>query len=144
MTDQIKKIPAWFWVVSIIMLLWNIMGVGSFFMHTFVSDEALQAMPEAERALYGEYPMWTHVVFAIATFAGLLGCIGLVMKKSWSKPIFMVSLIAIIVQMSHSLFMTSSVEVYGSAAYPMPILVVVIAIFLVWFSSNGTKKGWLN
>ena len=29
------KIPIWFWVVTIFYLLWNIMGVLSFFVHTF-------------------------------------------------------------------------------------------------------------
>ena len=144
MTDQINKIPIWFWVVSIVMLLWNIMGIGSFYMHSFISDEALQALPEAERALYGEYPMWTTVVFAIATFFGLIGCVGLVTKKAWSMRFFMVSLVAVLVQMWYSLFRTSSVDVYGNTAYYMPVLVIVVAIFLVWFSGFGIKKTWLS
>lgn len=139
------KIPVWFWIVSIIFLLWNIMGVLSFLMHAFISEEAIAALPSNERALYTEYPAWTTIVFAIAVFAGLLGAIGLVLKKKWSKMVFIISLMAIIPQMIHNVFFTSSIEVYGAAqAATMPAMVVVFGLFLVWFSMFGIKKGWLK
>lgn len=34
-------------------------------------------------------------------------------------------------------------EVQGAAAAVMPILVVAIAVFLVWFSISSEKKGWI-
>ncbi len=72
------KIPIWFWVVSVFFLLWNLMGVSSFFAHTFISDETLDALPIAEKELYESYPLWTTTVFSIAVFGGLLGSVGLV------------------------------------------------------------------
>ena len=112
--ENIKiKIPKWFWVVAIFFLLWNIIGVLSFFGHTFISDEALAKLPEKERELYGEYPIWTTIIFAIAVFGGLLGSLGLVFKKKWSKLVFIISLCAIIPQMVHNVFFTKSIEVYG-------------------------------
>ena len=139
------KIPTWFWVVTIIFLLWNIMGVLSFFAHTFITEEALANLPAEERALYAEYPIWITIVFAVAVFAGLLGCIGLLLKKKWSKPVFIISLCAIILQMAHNVFFTTSIEVYGMVqAVTMPILVVVFGVFLVWFSGFAIKKNWLR
>lgn len=112
--ENIKiKIPKWFWVVAIFFLLWNIIGVLSFFGHTFISDEALAKLPEKERELYGEYPIWTTIIFAITVFGGLLGSLGLVFKKKWSKLVFIISLCAIIPQMVHNVFFTKSIEVYG-------------------------------
>lgn len=140
-----KKLPTWFKVIAIIALLWNIMGVLSFFMHVFMPDEAIAALPEKEQALYGEYPLWTNIVFALATIAGLLGAIGLVMKKKWSKPFFILSLLAVIPQMIHNVFFTTSIEVYGIAqAVTMPVLVVVFAVVFVWFSAFASKKAWLS
>lgn len=139
------KIPMWFWVVSIFFLLWNIMGVISFLAHTFISDEALAALPTNERELYSQFPLWTTIVFAIAVIAGMIGAVGLVLKKKWSKIAFVVSLLAIIPQMSHTIFFTKSIEVYGIAeAVTMPALVVVFGLFLVWFSMLGVKKRWLQ
>lgn len=139
------KIPIWFWVVSIFFLLWNTMGVFSFLAHTFISNEALAELPSNERELYGEYPLWTTIVFAIAVIAGMIGAIGLVWKKRWSKMAFVISLLAIIPQMIHNVFFTKAIEVYGVVeAVTMPALVVLFGLFLVWFSMLANRKHWLK
>jgi len=144
MENQKIMIPKWYWVVAIIFLLWNLMGVVSFFYHTFITDEALQKLPEAERDLYNSYPLWTKIVFAIAVLGGAIGSIGLIMKKKWTKPAAIVSLAAIIPQMIHNLFFTNSGEVYGPANVVMPVLVIIFGVLLVWFTSVGVKKSWLK
>jgi len=139
------EIPKWFWVLSIFFLLWNIMGVLSFFGHTFITEEALAELSADERELYGDYPLWTTIAFAIAVLTGFIGAIGLVLRRKWSKTAFMISLLAIIPQMTHNVFFTKSIEVYGTAeAVTMPALVVIFGIFLLWFSSLGIKKNWLK
>ncbi len=139
------QLPVWFWIVAVVFLLWNIMGIFSFLMHTYISDEAMAKLSVAERELYAEYPLWTTIVFAIAVIFGFVGSLGLIFKQKWSKIAFIISLIAIIPQMIHNVFFTKSIEVYGVAqAITMPILVVVIAIFLVWFSNFSIHKKWLN
>ena len=144
--ENIKtKIPVSFWVISIFFLLWNIMGVVSFFAHTFISSEDIAKLPANEQALYGDYPMWTTLVFGVAVFGGLAGAIGLVLKKKWSKSAFIISLAAIIPQMAHNVFFTKSVEVYGMGqAVTMPIMVVVFGIILVWYSNLAIKNNWIK
>jgi len=145
MKHEKAKIPMWFWVVSIFFLLWNIMGVFSFLAHTFISTDALAELPSNERELYGEYPLWTTIVFAIAIVTGFLGAIGLVLKKKWSKLAFVISLLAVIPQMIHNVFFTNAIEVYGTVkAVTMPALVVIFGLFLVWFSMLAIKKQWLS
>ena len=78
MENQKTTIPIWYWVAAVFFLLWNLMGVGSFFMHTFISDEAMQALPIAEQDLYKSYPLWTEIAFAIAVLGGIVGSVGLV------------------------------------------------------------------
>lgn len=139
------KIPKWFWPISILILLWNLMGVLSFFMHTFITEESLAQLPENERALYAEYPLWTTILFTIASFGGLIGSIGLIIKKEWSKSFFIISFLAVLPQMTHNVFFTNSIKVYGLAqSITMPILVVLIAVFLIWFSNFSISKKWLN
>ncbi|WP_200975257.1 hypothetical protein [Echinicola sp. 20G] len=138
------KIPLWFWIVSTVMLLWNLMGVGSFFMHVGMSEEALAALSEAEQELYASYPMWTTVAFAAAVFGGALGCIGLLLRKKWAKMVLIISLIGVIIQMFHSLVIAKATDVYGPGAVVMPIMVIVIAIFLVWLANYSIKKHWLT
>ena len=145
MENEKTKVPMWFWVVAIFFLLWNIMGVGSFFMHTLLSNEALDALPAAEQEIYNSYPLWTEIIFAVAVFGGFLGSIGLVFRRKWAKLAFIISICAIIPQMIQNVFFTKSIEVYGLIqAITMPILVVVIGLFLIWFSMLSIKKNWLR
>lgn len=145
-TDSTRiNIPKWFWVLAVIFLLWNIMGILSFFGHTFITEEALAKLPDNERALYGDYPFWTTIIFAVATVGGLIGSIGLLMKRKWSKLFFIVSFLAIVPQMIHTVFFTKSIEVYGTAqALTMPVLVVLIGAILIWFSNYSIKESWLK
>ncbi|HHB52697.1 MAG TPA: hypothetical protein ENK75_06655 [Saprospiraceae bacterium] len=139
------KIPKWFWVLAVISLLWNIMGILSFFVHTFITDEALAKLPDNERALYSEYTICTTIIFAIATFGGLIGSLGLILKRKWAKIFFIISFLAIVQQMIHNVFFTKSIDVYGLAqATTMPVLVVLFGAFLIWFSNYSIKKNWLK
>ena len=89
-------------------------------------------------------PAWATAAFAIAVFAGALGCIALLLRKSWAKSLFVLSLIGIVVQMVYNLFMSKAMEVYGPGAAIMPIMVMLFGIFLIWFSKKSISKGWIS
>lgn len=132
-----------FWSISIIALLWNLSGLFAFFSEVFMSQEALAALTEAQRALYESTPLWLKVFYGIAVFGGTFGCIALLARKSLAITLFIISLLAIIIQMGYSLFLTNAVEVYGAIAAIMPVIVIGIGIFLVWYSKSVKSKGWL-
>ena len=142
--ESIGGTPRSFLIIGIVALLWNLVGVASYLMQVMMTPEALAAMPEAERALMESMPAWATGAFAIAVFSGLSGCIGLLLKKAWCGPLFLTSLIAVIVQFGYWLGVANSIEVYGTEAFLMPALVTVIAIFLVWYSRDAKGKGWLQ
>ena len=133
-----------FWIIGVLALLWNLIGVASYIMNVTMSEEALAAMPEAEQALYTSVPTLVTSAFAIAVFAGLLGCVLLLMRKSLAYPVFLLSLVAIVIQAGYNLFISSALEVLGATAAILPILIVTVAAYLVWFSSNAKKKGVLS
>jgi uncharacterized membrane protein (DUF2068 family) len=145
-TDATRThIPKWFWVFAVIFLLWNLMGILSFFAHTFITEEALANLPSNERALYAEYSIGITIIFAIATFGGLIASIGLVLKRKWAKTFSVISFLAIVPQMIHNVFFTKSMEVYGVLqTITMPILVVLFGALLIWFSNFSRRKNWLQ
>jgi hypothetical protein len=57
MENENIKTPKWFWAVSIFFILWNLMGVFSFYAPTFISNEAIAKLPTNEREVYGHYPL---------------------------------------------------------------------------------------
>ena len=142
--EQIGGPPRSFLIISAAALAWNLLGVMSYLMEVTRSPEALAQMSEAERALIESLPSWVTGAFAIAVFGGTLACVALLLKKAWAPPLFLVSLVAIILQMGYWLFMTSAMEVYGTEAVFMPLLVTVTGIFLVCYSRVAKAKGWLS
>jgi hypothetical protein len=145
MSDAVTiKLPVWFWIVAIVAIFWNLMGVVSYISTVMISPEAIAAMPQAEQALYNNTPIWATSAFAIAVFAGIAGSVLLLLRKSIAFPVFGLSLAGIIIQMSYWLLMTNSIDVYGPGGVAMPIMVIIIGAFLVWFSNMAKAKGWLR
>src|SRR5690606_34946639 len=133
MTTTVKP-PTWFWVVSIIALLWNLMGVFNYLNQAFNQVAILESLDQAQREAFGNVPAWATAAFAIAVFSGTIGSIGLLLRKKWARPLFIVSLIAAVVQFAHWLFISNAVEAFGPSTYAMPVIVVVIGIYLISFS----------
>ena len=72
-----KKPPVWFWVVSVIALLWNLVGVMNYLNQAFNQVALLEAMDQAQRTAFESIPAWATAAFAIAVFSGTLACIRL-------------------------------------------------------------------
>jgi hypothetical protein len=143
MTEN-NKPATWFWVISAIALIWNLMGVIAYLAQVTMSPEALQALPENERALLASTPAWSTGAFAIAVWGGALGSILLLLRRKLATSILILSFGGVIVQMVHAFFMSKSIEVYGSGGMVMPIMVLVIGIFLIWLSRKATANGWMK
>ena len=142
MNDSI--VPKWFTIVSVAALIWNLMGVAALVMGPVMNDAALNALTEAERFLYLETPLWANITFACAVILGALGSLALIMKKSISTIILMVSLLSVLVQMFHAYFISNSWEVFGPGGAIMPLMVIVIACLLVFLSVKAKSAGWIN
>ena len=144
MNDQNTSVPISFWIISVLALIWNGLGIMNFIGQTFMSEEDLAALPQEQQHLYENVPMWITVIFAIAVTTATLGCIGLLMRKAWAVPLFLVSMITVLVQMLHGLILTDMIQVVGAPALVATILVIAVAIFLYWYSKQCRAKGWLT
>ncbi|MBD0776269.1 hypothetical protein HPE56_00555 [Maribacter sp. ANRC-HE7] len=139
------KVPVWYWIVSIVALIWNLMGAMAYLGQAFMTEEMKAAMPMEQLALMENTPAWATAAFAFAVWGGVLGCIALLIRKKWAKMILMVSLLGILTQMGYSYFMTNAVEVYDTAqGVVMPIVLIVIGAGLVVFANSAQKKHWIN
>jgi hypothetical protein len=79
-------------------------------------------------------------VFAIGTFAGLIGSVSLLLRQRWAQPVLIVSLAALLLLECWIVFVSGVLEKFGLA---VPIMVSVGAILLVWLATYARRKGWL-
>jgi hypothetical protein len=145
MNASAVKRPAWFWVVAVLALLWNLVGVAMAWMQYSMTPEQLAQLPEAQRTLHQAMPGWLWAVDFVAVLAGTLGSLLLLMGRRLASPVLWLSLVAVIVLFGYCLFPGRMLEVLGAAqALPMPVLVTVIAVLLVWFARRSIARGWLT
>jgi hypothetical protein len=139
-----NKPPVWYWIVAVLALLWNSLGVMAYLMQVMMPPEALDLLPEAERALYENVPAWVTGAFAIAVFGGALGSLALILKKGIAHPLFVVSFLAIIVQMTYNVFLSKALEVYGPGGLAMPIMTFAIGLSLIFIAKSAKTRGWIS
>jgi len=131
-------------LIASVALLWNLLGVSAYVMQVTMSDAALQALPEAERLLHESTPAWATDAFATAVNAGALGCVLLLFGTTWAFPVLIISLIGVLIQMTHSIFFSNSFEVFGPGGAVMPVMVLLVSIYLVWYSNRARREGWIS
>ncbi|MCJ8159538.1 hypothetical protein [Sphingomonas sp. LaA6.9] len=138
------KAPIWFWVVAVLGLLWELMGVGSYLYHVTLSPEGLAALPQGQRDLMNATPVWVTAAFAIAVFSGLAGGLGLVLRRRWARPLLVLSVVAAILQFGWVFLVFRAHETLGPSSAAFPAFIIVMGVFLAWFAGHATKRGWLR
>lgn len=123
--------------MSILGLLWNLVGVTMFFLQTGLAAEEIAAMPEAQRVVYEAMPSWLAVFYGLSVFAGALGSLGLVLRRRWATPLLAVSLVSVLVQMVAVYALTPAWQASGASGLPMTLLITGIAVFLFWYARRA-------
>ena len=136
--------PRWYWVVAILALLWMLFGVAAWCMDLMMDPAALARLPEPQQQLYASRPQWLFVVYGVAIFSGLLGAIGLLLRKRWATRLFLLSLLAVVVQFGYTFAAMHAIEVLGAAqALPFPLLIFLVGAGLWALSSRAERRGWI-
>ncbi|WP_439127631.1 hypothetical protein [Polaribacter sp.] len=139
MTTTNTKPSVSFWVIAIIALIWNLMGASAYIFQAFITDEQIAALPEEQKASFLiEYPAWYTALFALAVFVGVLACIFLLLKKKTAYHLFLISGICAIIQQGYLLTTIALPSVI------MPVMIIVISLFLIWYSKKCAQDGILN
>ena len=144
MNDINQQIPGWFKPLTIFALIWNIIGVAAFAVTFMITPEVIANLPLAEQEIFNNTPVWATAAFGIAVFAGVAGCILLLMKKALAFEIFIISIVGVILQNFHAFILANSLEVYGPGALGMPTFVFLVGVGLILLSKKAKAQGWIN
>lgn len=144
MTTQTSAVPAWFWIIAVLAVLWNALGVMAYFADVNQTPEQMAALSQTMQDLYASRPSWAVGGFAVAVFGGLLGGILLLLKKKLASSVFLVSLLGLLVQNVYWFGMAKAHQVFPASSHVMPLVVMLVAVFLVWFARSSAAKGWIN
>ena len=81
-----------YWLVAVLSFLWYAVGVFNYLAQAYMTDETLVSLPDEVQLYYTNLPAWVTAAFALAVFSGLLGSVGLLLRKKWASFLFFSSL----------------------------------------------------
>ena len=138
-----SKAPTWFLIIGIIALIWNIIGAAAVIVNFMVTPEQIAALPIEQQQMYSDTPVWGSYASLLAVLAGALACIGLLVKKAWAYPLFIVSFLALVIQDIAIFIIVDAVSVLGVGVLVMQSIVALIAIALIYLAFKAKNKNWI-
>jgi len=134
-----QKPPSWFWLVSLLFLAWQLVGCWAFYQHAVIGP------PDPyQHKIAASMPGWFTIVFAVAVATGTLGAAALLARSKLARPLYLVSLIAVVVQYGYALASTDLIAHEGLAgAAGLPVTIAVLGAVQLWFADFAQRRGWI-
>lgn len=147
---QASKTPAHLWIVGILSLLWNCIGVIDYSMTRMRNTDYLSAMmPGTDPSVFLAYvdglPLWMSIGWAIGVWGAFLGSILLLMRSRWAVLSFGLSLVGAVLSLIYQLTRgpAPGMATEGVAAM-VPYLIVLIAAGLYYYAWRQRGNGVLR
>lgn len=146
MSDNLDQgTPMTHWLVAGAGLIWNLFGFMIYLMTVRATPEQLAAQySAAEIAFIESVPVWATSANAIAVTLGVLAAVLLLLRKALALPLFIGSLIALLVQDLHAFVLADVVSVFGMVPLYIQGTVLLIAIALILYTMSAKKRGLLT
>ena len=132
---------AWYWLVAVACLLFESAGA-YLFTNSLTLDPA--TLPLDQRAIFDATPQWMNIAWGIAIGAGLLGAIGLMLRRRFAEPLLLISLLAVAVQFSGLFLVRQLRELTPEDHLVVPVVILVLAYGFWQTAKLARGKGWLR
>lgn len=136
--------PWHLWVIGIVGLLWNSVGVYDFIMTVTKNEEHMKAFTEPQLEFFYGFPGWVIASWAVAVFGGVIGILALLVRSKFATPVLALSLLAMVVTSIHNFGLSNGWEIMGVFGTIFTAIIFLIAAFLTWYSYSMTQKGVLR
>lgn len=137
--------PASFRIIAVVLLLWGLMGCLAAWSQLGMSAADIAALPEPDRSIWAGMPGWAKATYAGAVAAGLAGAIALLLRRALARPLFLASLVLVVVQFAYTFLGTDLLALKGAAAtVPFPLFIIAMAVFQLWYAGRAQVRGWLR
>jgi hypothetical protein len=102
-------------------------------------------MGQASADSFAIMPQWQWWAYGIAVWSGTFAGAALLVRRRWAQPLFLTSLVAVVIQYGYSFGVLKIQDILGwNAAAPLPVFVIVMASLGLWFSRLAIRSQWLR
>ncbi|MDY7091628.1 MAG: hypothetical protein SX243_01515 [Acidobacteriota bacterium] len=132
--------PWHLWVVGILALLWNAFGAYDYLMTQTQNEAYMSNFTPEQLEYFYSFPAWVVSFWALAVWGGVLGSVLLLIRKSWATPVFLVSLVSMVITTIHNFLLSNGLEVMGGA-FPLIFTAVIFLVALgLWFYARAMQR----
>ena len=138
---QVASAPAWYWLAAVAALLFELAGA-YLFANSLILDPA--SLPLDQRAVFEATPQWMTIAWGVAIGAGVMGAIGLLIRRRFAEPLLLISLLAVAVQFSGILLVRQLRELTPEDHLIVPVVILLLAYAIWQMAKLARKRGWLS
>ncbi len=139
-----KKPTTWFWILGVLLLIWNAMGAAAYLAQKLMPPQQMAMMPEDQRVFLEMTPSWVTAAFALAVWGGLTASVLMLLRKAFAYLMFIGSLFGVLAQMFYNFVIAGAYKIYGTQGLVMPIIVLLIATYSIYFTAKSKAQGVLT
>jgi len=133
-----------FTIIALVLLLWNLIGVAAFIMQYTADLPALARTDPYTARIFAEMPPWAWIAYACAVGSGALGAVMLLLRKAAAVWLFLLSVVAIVIQFGYSFLGTDMLAVKGPTTTAFPLVILLIAVVQLLYARHLKAKGVLR
>ncbi|MGJ8624203.1 MAG: hypothetical protein ACSHW1_15710 [Yoonia sp.] len=127
-----------FWAIAALGLFWNVMGCLNYISQTTAGSVA--QLPEQYQTLITGRPVWATAAFAVGVFAGAVGCILLLLRRSVAVQLLGLSLVGSVLSLA---YMVMAIGLSGDVLLSTGVSVLMACILLAVAMAARTRN-WLR
>jgi hypothetical protein len=146
MTETTIKTPWHLWLVGVVAVLFNAIGVFDFVM-SMTQGAAYMAgagMTPAQIDHYQQMPAWMTLVWAIGVFGALAGSVLILLRNKLAWPVLAVSLAAFLLSVTYTYVLTDGGKIMGSQMAVTSAVIAGLLAFFIWYAWWMTRRGVLR
>lgn len=142
--------PVSFWLISIVLLLWGVGGASIYVAYFVETPEefARTAEIEANWEAYTEYianiPFWAIAAGIAAAVTRLLGAIGLLLRRVWVLPLYIVSTVCLLAALFRAFVLANVATVMSGPHIATEVVFITLSVFAIWFARENKSRGILR
>jgi hypothetical protein len=135
--------PKHLWVVGILAVLWDGMGVFDYLMTQTQNEAYMSNFTPEQLEFFNNFPSWVVFFWAIAVWGGLAGAVLLLMRKKLAVPVLLTSFLCMVVTAIHNFFIANGLEVMGAAGAIFSLVIFLVALGLWLYARAMAQRGVL-
>lgn len=134
---RVGKLPASFWVISVLGLLWNGFGAYLYLLAKLNPQGVMANTPPAMRDYVADMPLWAHIGWSVGIWGSFLGSVLMVLRSRHAVSAFLASLAGAVLSFAGQ-------AMAGVLGLGEPLMILSVIVFLWWYGRHCQTQGLLR